>query len=800
MIICMSMKSDPTIVPPHVEDLFAIAFKNNPHPIFITTQSEGRIIEANDACLQVTGYTREQLIGQRTADLLWNSASEREEVMRRLRARGELRDVEIALHKQNGEPLVMDFSARLIELGGISCVLVTASDITERKRAERERDELLSREKASRIEAEHISQLYARLFDREQAARDEAERARREWQMTFDTMGDHVVLVDREDRLVRANRAFCQTIGLTSDEAVGRTVAELIHAVQFGSVTAADCPVCNLRRKGERAVIELPAGVVSPYPVAVSIDPITDEAGKTLGVVQVARDLTELYRAREEAERERAILNATIEQMADGLVLFNEEAAIIRANRQARLMLELPDSIRTGDSISRTPVGLFTNERGQALTLDELPVQQALRKQQVVEASLWYRRTDGKRLFLSVAASPLFNEQNHLVGVIALLRDVTEQQREQERSQQADKLRALGQLASGVAHNFNNALAAVLGYTQLSIPKVRGSEVEKYLRVVEQSAKDAARMVERIQNFARARSRTDEFLPIRLSDIVHDALDITRPRWRHDAEALGVKYDMLLDWQADEEVLVNGEPSELREVFVNIIFNALDAMPKGGRMEIRATADDECVKLSFTDTGGGMTEEIKRRVFEPFFTTKGVAGLGMGLSETYRIVERHGGRIEVESQPRRGAVFTILLPIAQMPNYQSASALSASSVRGASVLVIDDEEHVRNVLAALLTELGHDVTIAASPEEALRLIEDREFNIVFTDLAMPKTDGIATATEIKARCPQTKVVLMSGYGPEGAGERAAASRAIDATLSKPFRVFEIQNALRLLLT
>src|SRR5207253_6755861 len=212
----------------------------------------------------------------------------------------------------------------------------------------------------------------------------------------------------------------------------------------------------------------------------------------------------------------------------------------------------------------------FTDDRGIKIAIENLPVETALREQRVVEARLWFRRFDDHRIFLAIDASPLFNEQNQLVGAIALMRDVTEQQREQERAQQADKLRALGQLASGVAHNFNNALAAVLGYTQLSIPKVKGSEVEKYLRVVEQSAKDAARMVERIQNFARARSRTDDFLPIRLSDIVHDAIDITRPRWRHDAEALGVKYDVRFDWQTDEEILVNGEPSELREVFVNI--------------------------------------------------------------------------------------------------------------------------------------------------------------------------------------------------------------------------------------
>jgi len=1046
------MESEPKEEPHEAEDLFAIAFNANPHPNSIITFQEGRILKINDAFLQIVGYRRDELIGKSAADWLWRSADERRRTARLLRESRAARDQRATLYTKTGDALVMWFSAVLIEFGGETCVLVTASDsgerqraeaelraaqgrfeemvhqvggivwesdvhtgrfhfissqaerllgytvarwleepdfwaqhihaedrdwalafcreatqrqvphdfqyrmiaadgrivwlrdivtvviengeavklrgimvdvtrqrqtedalrnneqryraivdaaqegiwvinanaqgaylnqrmaqivgytveemlgrsvydfmdeadhqeaqscfaslcesgqaqrdyrfrhkdgamiwticaispmfnsqgqfigalamiadITARKRAEQERDEVLTREKAARIEAEHIGQLYAKLFDREQVARTEAETVRREWQTTFDTLADHVLLADREDRLVRANRAFYEGYDLTPEQAIGRPVAELAHRGNNDFVAAPSCPICNLRRKAERAIIELPAGVITSYPVAVSIDPITDEAGNTTGVVQLMRDLTELYRAREEAERERASLNAAIEQMAEGLMVFDARASVIRANRRARIMFGPPENPH--DLISNyAPINQFTDERGKGLAPENLPVQTALREQRVVEAQLWYRRLDDKRVFLAVTASPLFNDQNHLVGAIALLRDITEQQREQERSQQADKLRALGQLASGVAHNFNNALAAVLGYTQLAIPKVKGSEVEKYLRVVEQSAKDAARMVERIQNFARARSRTDDFLPICINDIVHDAIDITRPRWRHDAEALGVKYDVQLNWQTDEEIMVNGEPSELREVFVNIIFNALDAMPMGGRLAIHGTADDQHVKLSFADTGSGMTEEIKRRIFEPFFTTKGVSGLGMGLSETYRIIERHGGRIDVESQPRQGTAFIILLPVAEMPNYHSASALASTPGRGVEMLVIDDEENVRNVLGSLLIEMGHRVTIAASPEEALRLIDQREFTIVFTDLAMPKTDGIATATEIKTRRPQTKVVLMSGYGAERASERAAESDCIDATINKPFRVFEIQNALRTLLS
>src|SRR6185295_2212851 len=169
----------------------------------------------------------------------------------------------------------------------------------------------------------------------------------------------------------------------------------------------------------------------------------------------------------------------------------------------------------------------------------------------------------------------------------------------------------------------------------------------------------------------------------------------------------------------------------------------------GGRLVIEATSDAQQVRLGFRDTGGGMTEEIKRRVFEPFFTTKGAAGLGMGLSESYRIIERHGGRIEVESQVRRGTTFTISLPLADDSDAETQFEVVASPTGSLRVLVIDDEDLVRSVLAEILSQQGHQVMVATSCDEAMSLIENFEFDVVFTDLAMPKTDGIATAVKIK---------------------------------------------------
>ena len=512
-----------------------------------------------------------------------------------------------------------------------------------------------------------------------------------------------------------------------------------------------------------------------------------------------ADDQTELNRAREAAERERMSLDVIVEQMAEGLLIWDETMRVVRANRQAQLIFGFSFEEMRDDTDSSLAVGRFTDGSDQPIPVSELPVNIAMREHRAADLRLWYTKPDGSRAYLSLTASPIFNEQKTLAGAILVARDMTERYRESDRAQQAEKLRALGQLASGVAHNFNNALAAVIGYTQLALPKVKDTPVEKYLNVVEQSAKDAARMVERIQNFSRGSHRRDDFMRMRLSDIVRDAIDITRPRWRDDAEAAGIKYEVQLEWNTEEELLINGEPSELREVFVNIILNALDAMIVGGSIIINASADDTTVRVSFTDSGTGMTEETMRHIFDPFYTTKGTSGLGMGLSESYRIIERHGGRIEVDSQPSRGTTFAIFLPHVSSERALAANQSRFTAVPISRILIVDDEEPVRRVLAAILAQKGHTVLTAGSAAEALLMVDNQDFDIIFTDLAMPKTDGVTTAAEIKSRKPAMKVVLMSGYGAERAYERAGETSCVDFALSKPFRMQDINEALRLLL-
>ncbi len=755
------------------EERFSKAFHASPNPMTINRFRDGVYIDVNEAAVRASGYAREEMIGHTADELgIWVNRQERDKILRLLRRHRLVRNMETCYVTKSGDVRVVLISAEIIDLDGEKCLLSTSSDITERKRAE----------EALRASEERFSKAFHASPD----------------SMSIATLDD--------GRYIDVNEAFLRLNGLAREEAIGHTAIELrlwaepedrarlveqlrrlgrIHELEMEALT----------RSGEKRILLLSGEVIEISGEQCALITGNDITERKRAEQERDELLAREQRAREEAERERITLNAAIEQMAEALMIFDPSARVVRANDQALQIFGI-----SSEEIVSSPPGLlaegrFSDEYGQVIPVEELPVQVALREKRIIERRLHYTQPDGRKILLAHIASPFFDERKRLAGAIALARDITEREREHERIQQADKLRALGQLASGVAHNFNNSLAAILGYTQLTLQKAESAEVEKNLQIIERSARDAARMVERIHNFSRGGSAREDFIPLPLMEIVRDAIDMTRPRWRDDAEALGIKYEVNLDWQTQESLLVNGEPSELREVFINIILNALDAMPAGGEISLSASMDKSRASVKIADTGSGMTEEVKRRIFEPFFTTKGMLGLGMGLSESYRIVERHGGRIEVESQAGQCTTFTVSLPVIQPRAAEAVIEEADSPAASARVLVIDDELNVRSVLAEMLARQGHDVMEASSSEAGLRLIDERDFDVVFTDLAMPKIDGIATATRIKARHPSMKVVLMSGYGADKIQELVGDSLIIDAAITKPFRLAALQKVM-----
>lgn len=375
---------------------------------------------------------------------------------------------------------------------------------------------------------------------------------------------------------------------------------------------------------------------------------------------------------------------------------------------------------------------------------------------------------------------------------------IAEQERIREQFSQVEKLSALGELASGVAHDFNNTLAAILGRAQLLLRNSEPEQLKRGLNLIIKAAEDGAKTVKRIQDFARQR-RDHDFELVSIDQILLDVSEITRPRWKDRAEAASVHIN--LDLKIHSNARVMGDDSELREVLVNMVFNAVDAMPNGGRLTLSAVELDDSVVISVSDTGSGMGPEVSSRIFDPFFTTKGKAGLGLGLAVSFGIIRRHEGTVEVESEVGRGTTFRISLPIAKStedPQVETSTAATANSAslqtasvtrptdgNQPTVLVVDDEEYVRDLLRDILESEGCRVYLAEGGREAIALCEAREFDGVFTDVGMPGMSGWELAQAIRQRNEQIPIAVITGWG-EAVGSTEQKEAGVDWVITKPF--------------
>ncbi len=361
-----------------------------------------------------------------------------------------------------------------------------------------------------------------------------------------------------------------------------------------------------------------------------------------------------------------------------------------------------------------------------------------------------------------------------------------------------ERLSALGTMAAGIAHDFNNALTMILGYSDLMMTAARnrsdGTDVA-HLYAITTAAQDAAQIVRRLREFHRPDDGEETRVTLQLNQIIEQAIVLTRPKWKDEARSRGVEINVQSK-TADLPPL-SGDPAELREMLTNLIFNAVDAMPLGGILHIDTALDEGELCLRVADTGTGMDEETRRRCLEPFFTTKGELGTGLGLSAVYGIIQRHGGMMDIESEPGGGTAFCIRLPAAPVdatmpvPQGEAAPKEVAGILR---ILVVDDLPIIRDVLQAQLVEDGHQVETAGDGREALEIVDKGYFDLVITDQSMPGMTGEELAVVIKESRPETGIILLTGFGGRTA-ETEDVAPCIDLVLGKPATSVELRRAI-----
>jgi PAS domain S-box-containing protein len=612
----------------------------------------------------------------------------------------------------------------------------------------------------------------------EEALRESEEKYR----SILENIQDGYFEVDLAGNFTFVNDAICRRLGYSREELIGmnnrqytdETTAKKTYQL-YNRIYRTGEPVRNfeeevIRKDGTRWIYEL------------SVSLIRNPEGKPIGFRGISRDVTERKRAeevlRQSEERYRTILESIEDgyyevDLAGNFTFVNDSICRIWGYPEEELM-GMNDRQYIHKETAKKIYQVFnhvfkTGESGRCN-------HEVLRK-------------DGTKKYVEVSISLKKDALGKPIGFRGITRDITDRKRIEEQLFQAEKLRAVGEMASGVAHDFNNALAAILGNTQLLLYTVQDEELKETLKIIEQVAKDSSQTVRRLQDFTR-KPVPQELFKVDINSIVKDSIEITKPKWKDEAQSRGIPIEMVSN--LEDIPFASGNASELREVFTNIIFNAIEAMHEGGKIEIRTFRKRRDVFIQISDTGVGIAEEAKKRIFEPFFTTKPFTNTGLGLSMSYGIVKRFGGEIEVESKVGQGTTFTIILPIGEEGKEETVDRQPIKKGIKARILVIDDEEFIRSVLSRTLAQADHQVTLAEDGGKGVQLFKEGKFDVVLTDLGMPGMSGWEVCRMIKEISPRTPVGMITGWGDERNRSKME-EYGLDFFISKPFDLDQILN-------
>ncbi len=630
------------------------------------------------------------------------------------------------------------------------------------------------------------------------AAEEALRKAAEEKSLILSSVSEQVIYHDRDMVIVWANRAAGEAAGLTPEQLVGRMCYEVWH----GRNQVCDgCPAQKAMDTGAPAETE----ITTPDGRAWHVHgyPVFGNGGKVIGAVEVVRDISERKAAEEALRRSEEDYRLLFEQSVDGIVVV-ADTRIVRANQACADI----HGWSVEELIGMTSTDLLhPDERAAAAERIRGVIDRTLDRSNARQYHAL--RADGSIALVEYRSRRILWKGRPAVQ--AIVRDITEQVRLEEELRQALKMEAVGQLAGGIAHDFNNLMTGILCHANLLKSESPSPEdIREAADLIEGAARRAAELTSQLLGFARRGKQRD--VPVDLNAT-------TRTSVRLLGRSLDPRIRVRMPFR-DEHAFVRGDPVQMEQVVLNLAMNARDAMPEGGEMTLTIhTLDvgaEDCksrpgaepgryVALSVADTGCGIPEAMRSRVFEPFFTTKPHGkGTGMGLAMVYGIVKDHGGWVEVDSEPGRGTTFRVFLPAAEAPADAGATPADAdlrAPPDAGRILVVDDEELVRNVVARMLSALGYEVATAANAREAVEYYKrfGRDVSVVIIDMAMPEMDGRRCFAALRGLDPDVKALLATGCGNEDRVQDAL-DEGMAGLVRKPFQTKQLAKAVKQALT
>jgi len=636
--------------------------------------------------------------------------------------------------------------------------------------------------------------IHTDITERKQAE-EELEKTREFLEKVIENTTDGIMIGDLYGNITITNSALEKMTGLKKEELMGEHAAMFIPEDKEIRKMFRD-KAAELLEKGNasyESVLKRRDG--KHVEVDVNSSLIKDETGDYMAGVSIFRDVSERKKAETEIREGKEFLENLFKTSSDAILVTDPKGETTMVNDAMEKMVGY-----SRDELLGKHTSMLSPPDKELRSRIVRDLEKLFKEGRIHGYETVWQRKDGQQISVESNRSLLKDKDGQIIGGVSFTRDVTEKKKVESMLLQAEKLKSLGELAGGVAHDFNNVLAAILGRVQLlrmNLETPAGSkerrkvvlELKKGLEIIEKASLDGAETVRRIQEFSRRRTDDKNITRVDINELIVHVLEFTRTRWKNEAESKGIR--IIIRKELSSLPPIAGSASELREVFTNLINNAIDAMPQGGKVKIKTLKNNSHISVMLEDTGIGIPKAIRDRIFDPFFTTKGPQSTGLGMSVSYGIINRHGGTIKMKSVEGKGTSFAIQLPLSREKIVEEGKTKTViGKQRKAKILVIEDKIDVCEVLKDILANSGHEVETVSDGSEGVEIFRKDCFDLVFTDLGMPGKSGWQVAKEVKKISRKTPVALITGWEVQLESSKLKKS-GVDLVVNKPFEVNQV---------